>query len=202
MLYVKDLSFCYVPEKKVIRDLSFSLDNAQMIILTGKSGSGKSSFCEIMAKNLKNYSGIIHLFDRNIQDYKDDQYFSQIHFMKQNPQHNFLAINAERDFALWDTSDQKHRFDECLEKYALAQKKQHLLWTLSYGEQKSLYFVYLELIPKPLWILDEPLEGVDSKKKELFIKLCESHIQMGYSILLTSHRCDEYQSLNPTIIHL
>lgn len=202
MLKVNNLTFSYSADKKVLSDLSFTIDSAQMTILTGKSGSGKSSFCELLAKSLKNYTGLITLNERDILEYKDEQYFSLIHFMKQNPQQNFLAINAERDFALWDSSVQNQYFDQCLEKYALAHKKNHLLWTLSYGEQKSLFFAYLELIQKPLWVLDEPLEGVDMHKKTIFIKLCEQHLQKGNSILLTSHRCDDYRSLNPNIIHL
>lgn len=202
MLEIDKLSFSYTKDKVVFRDLSLILPTSKCIVLTGRSGTGKSSLCRILSKKLNNYNGNINFKKTNIKNIEDKEYYDYFHFMDQNPQHNFIGLTAERDFTLWNDKTQLDLFSQLLSKYKLADKKEELLWNLSFGEQKSLFFVYLEYFKRNIWVLDEPIEGLDTHKKKLFLDLCNTHLKDSGSILVTSHRPDDFTTLNPEIINL
>jgi energy-coupling factor transporter ATP-binding protein EcfA2 len=200
MIRIEKLSFVYKDKHYIHYNRDLNLEKGSVLLITGKSGSGKTTLCEILAKQHKITSGKIFFQDKDIEIIKDNDYFSKIHFLKQNPHHNFIGLNPSRDFLLWNQKEKLAPFFECLEKYQLLDKKEDLLWKMSFGEQKCLFFIYLELIKRDLWVLDEPLEGVDPRRRELFLETCHQHISTGGSALITSHRTDHYQSLSPKVI--
>ncbi|MCB5250961.1 MAG: ATP-binding cassette domain-containing protein [Candidatus Cloacimonadales bacterium] len=201
MLQIENLSFAYQEDKIIIDKLKLFVGKGEMVVITGKSGSGKTTLCEILSRRLKPQSGDIIFDKQNMNNLVDYEYFSKVHILKQNPHHNFIGLNPERDFLLWNDADKLESYYDLLKRYALFDKKDELLWKMSFGEQKCLFFIYLELIKRPLWILDEPLEGVDISRRELFLKACKTHIASGGSALISSHRVEQFEELSSQVIN-
>ncbi len=201
MLRIKHLCFAYHEDHHIIKNLNMSVESGSLMLLTGKSGSGKTTFCEILSKKLTYREGHIFFDETEIKEIKDKNYFSKIHFIKQNPHHNFIGLNPERDFLLWNKKENLPLFIQSLEKYKLCGKNHELLWKMSFGEQKCVYFSYLEVIKRPLWVFDEPLEGVDSERRQVFIQTCKAHLLSGGTAIISSHRTDYFEQLNPQIVN-
>lgn len=200
MLNIEKLTFAYNQEKIILDKFSCSIAKGELLVITGKSGSGKTTLCEILSRHYQPLSGEIYVNEKNSSKLDDTAYFALLHILKQNPHHNFIGLNPERDFLLWNSGEQIELFYKLLDKYSLYQKREELLWKLSFGEQKCLFFIYLELIKRQLWILDEPLEGVDDKRKEFFIESLSTHLQGGGSALISSHRVEQFRELTANII--
>ena len=67
-LKANNISFSYNKKRQILKDVSLSLSNNQIIGLIGDSGSGKSTLCKIMAGYIENYSGEVTLDGKKIPD--------------------------------------------------------------------------------------------------------------------------------------
>lgn len=64
---------------------------------------------------------------------------------------------------------------------------QHLSDGLSKGQRKRLHLARLLLIQRPLWLLDEPFDGLDRQGESLLQTIMDEHLAQAGSILYTSH---------------
>ena len=58
---------------------------------------------------------------------------------------------------------------------------------LSHGQKKKVSLTKLLFSSAKLWILDEPLNGLDEKSIKVFKNICEKHTKTDGAILFTSH---------------
>jgi subfamily B ATP-binding cassette protein MsbA len=69
-LQVSDLSFAYPgSERKVLDEVSFSVEPGQMVALVGRSGSGKSTLANLIARFYNHDSGHILIDGVDVEDY-------------------------------------------------------------------------------------------------------------------------------------
>lgn len=67
-LKAENISFSYNKKRQILKDVSLSINNNQIVGLIGDSGSGKSTLCKIMAGYISNYSGKVTLDGKEIPD--------------------------------------------------------------------------------------------------------------------------------------
>ena len=58
---------------------------------------------------------------------------------------------------------------------------------LSFGQMKKLSLIRIFLAEKSIWLLDEPMVGLDRESQEVVKKLIEKHIDLGKLIIITTH---------------
>ena len=58
---------------------------------------------------------------------------------------------------------------------------------LSYGQMKKLSLIRVFLAERLIWLLDEPMVGLDSESQIVVKKLIEKHINLGKLIIITTH---------------
>lgn len=64
---------------------------------------------------------------------------------------------------------------------------------LSSGQQRRAALARLLAVPTPLWILDEPLTGIDADGQALVAALFQNHVEQGGTVIFTAHHpvdCD------------
>ena len=61
-------------------------------------------------------------------------------------------------------------------------------YQLSYGQKKKLQLLLLMLVNKPVWILDDPLSGLDERTIINLNNLFEKKLENKGIIILTSHQ--------------
>ncbi len=67
-LEANNISFSYTKKKPILKDISLSLKNNEIIGLIGDSGSGKSTLCKILSGHISNYSGEVTIDNQKIPD--------------------------------------------------------------------------------------------------------------------------------------
>ena len=67
-LKAENISFSYNKKRQILKDVSLSVNNNQIIGLIGDSGSGKSTLCKILAGYISHYSGNVTLDGKKIPD--------------------------------------------------------------------------------------------------------------------------------------
>jgi heme exporter protein A len=161
-------------DKPLFQPLSLSLAAGQGVHLLAPNGYGKSTLLKALV-GLYPHQGQIHLRH-------------PYHFIThQNPLLNHLTVIQQLHYwaalfkislpPTWPTTLQKARL---LPNAPLHQ--------LSQGQQRTLNLLRLMLIPRPLWLLDEPLASLDAYATTLFQEALIAHLKHQGACLLVSHQ--------------
>ncbi len=84
-LYLKNISYSYDNENKILNRFSLRIKKNSLTLLRGKSGSGKSTLIKIIAGILKPKSGEVILNNRTYSLYDNKNWFKQISYVDQSP---------------------------------------------------------------------------------------------------------------------
>ena len=74
-----------------------------------------------------------------------------------------------------------------LKIFDLHKIKDQLVRNLSHGQKKKVTLTKLLFSNSKLWIMDEPLNGLDEKSINIFKLICKEQIKKDGAILFTSH---------------
>jgi energy-coupling factor transport system permease/ATP-binding protein len=167
---------CYlIGQKTILNDLSFDIGRGERIAIIGANGSGKSTLVKLMAGLLEPSEGTVSIDSVSTSDKKyKSQRGKTIGFVFQNPEHQMISINVERELALglenlgFQTDQIHERVKSQIDKFNFG----HLLnlppTRLSGGEKQSLALASAMIVKPKVLILDEPLSHLDKAGKELF----------------------------------
>jgi len=188
-----------------LEDVSFEVDEGEIVALTGKSGSGKSTLMKCIYRTYLSDSGQIVYYSASgrridlasatehavLQIRKSEMtYCSQ--FLQVIPRVPALDVVASALIARGHAVEQARQLtSECLERLSLPRE----LWdaypsTFSGGEQQRVN-IARAIISRPRFLLvDEPTASLDTKTKDAVIAMILELKRLGTSIVLISH--DEY----------
>jgi heme exporter protein A len=151
----------------LFEDLDLQLGPGEALHLTGPNGSGKSSLIRLAAGLLRAESGRIGRSDVALAD-------------------EHLALDRElplrRALGFWGG-----RVDEATDRLGLTRLADVPVRLLSTGQAKRATLARVAASRAPLWLLDEPLNGLDADGVERLDALVAAHLQDGGAVLAASH---------------
>ena len=89
-----------------------------------------------------------------------------------------------------------------LAKIELNSYQDHLGYQLSQGQKQRVALTRLLFNPVPVWILDEPMSGLDSATNIKLQNIFVEHLQKGGVIALSSHQPLTQTELCSRSVHL
>jgi ATP-binding cassette, subfamily B, bacterial len=82
----KDVSFQYPnTENQVLDSITFSVPSNSKFAIIGPTGEGKSTIAKLMSGLLSPNSGVIKVFDRELKDWEQEEFYNSIGFILQDP---------------------------------------------------------------------------------------------------------------------
>jgi len=212
MVSIKNLSKTYKMGKDndvhALRDVSFSIADSEAIALVGSSGSGKSTFLNILGGLDSDYEGEIIVGDKNIKEYNSDIYrrnvvgtiFQQFYLIpKLTVEENILLpIYFGKQLS---KNEIEGRIDYLLRKVGLTDRRKHKPSELS-GGQAQRVAIARALVAKPqLLLADEPTGNLDSKTGlEIIDLLKELNKEEGTTLIVVTHDVDVAKSIGKKIM--
>ena len=186
-LIIESLNFSYKNEK-VLKDLDFNFDSGVLNLISGNSGSGKTTFLNLLAGLEKPSSGSIILDDIILSG--DNQFIEpenrEIGFVFQDFS-LFPHLNARQniEFAGKGNSD---LLNKLINKLSIGEQLSKYPHELSGGQQQRVSIgraIYSE--PKIL-LIDEPISNQDENNKIEIIEIVSDFIEQKDIIcILVSH---------------
>jgi len=203
---------------EVFSNIKLEINQGTNIGITGKSGSGKSTFLQIVASLDKPSSGEIFFNQNKLSQMKNDElsklrldnfgFVYQFHHLLEDMTilENVLLPNQ------YNKSDKKFNKEEIinlLEKVGLSERLNHLPWKLSGGEKQRAAIVRA-IVNKPNFLfLDEPTGNLDESNaksiQELLINLSKD---LKFSLITSSHDIEfikmmdlKYEIINKDLIY-
>jgi heme exporter protein A len=166
----------------VFRGLSLALRTGELMQLTGPNGSGKSSLLRLIAGLNEAQSGDISLTGGA----KDLSIGQQAHYIAhQEPVK--AALSVHENLAFWRDFLGGGDVGEALAAFDLARLSSYPAGLLSAGQKRRLALARLVLVPRVLWLLDEPTVGLDTASLARFVGVMARQIDKGGMIIAATH---------------
>jgi len=159
--------------KSLISDLSLTLSGPNLLWVVGENGIGKTSLLRSCAGLSRPETGQISwaLGENSVTAPEAVSFLPSESYAKS-------GLKAAEDAKFWNAD---------LAKGEIKNHENTLTQNLSTGQRKRLSFAKLLADKKPIWILDEPLAGLDANGRALIAHYLKKHVQDGGLALVASH---------------
>lgn len=175
-------------QKSLFHDLHFTIEPGEVLLIEGPNGSGKSSLLQILAGLSSNYEGYLSWNGQRTND-PMTEYGHDLHYLShQNGLKLGLTVIENLTLALHLAQKSINtNCDEILAKLSLLENKHSFVKQLSAGQKRRVALARLFLIPKRVWILDEPFTAIDVSCQQLFLDHLDLHLNQAGIAILSSH---------------
>lgn len=196
MLEVKNLTFKVNEngiERNIVKNISFHVDDGEMLVITGPNGGGKSSLAKVLMGIEKADSGQIILDGEDITSYDiNHRANAGIGFAFQQPPRfkgmtviRLLSLAAGKELTRPECCKMLSSVGLCANEYITREVDA----TLSGGEMKRLEIATVLAKTHKLCIFDEPEAGIDLWSFSMLVRQFETiHEKKEQSLILISHQ--------------
>lgn len=192
MLKIQDISKSYAGGKvKAVDNVSLHVQRGEIFGFIGPNGAGKTTTIKMICGILPSGSGKILVNGYDITEnpiaakraigYVPDNHevyerLSGLEYL------NFIADVYEVDPAV-----RNERIKKYLEMFSIADAAGEKIKSYSHGMKQKLMVTAALLHQPPLWLLDEPLTGLDPKASMLLKEEMHAHCDAGYTVFFSTH---------------
>jgi ABC-type multidrug transport system ATPase subunit len=189
---VSDASQAY-QYKKILHNIRLSLFPSQITLLLGPNGSGKTTLLKLLAGFLRPLTGKI---EHNSKQPSTSLFLPQGSLYQDLSLHENLKLYA----CLYNTNEEwLQNVISWLELNNLLKQK---IRNLSQGQKIRGALARTLLLQAPLYLLDEPLTGLDTHSILSVIKVLQKLKSQNKSILISTHQPEKLESIADHRIHL
>ncbi len=204
----RDVTFSYSEEKKVFDRLSITIESGQRVGLVGLSGSGKSTFVNLVLRLFDPQSGQILIDGVDIRDISQESLHAQISLIPQDPSlfHRTLLENIR--YGRLEASDQEvveaarkanaHEFiKQIREGYDSMVGERGV--KLSGGQRQRIAIARVILKDAPILILDEATSSLDSITERAIQDTLDKEMN-GKTVIVVAHRLSTISHLDRILV--
>ncbi len=189
LLSVHDLA-CARGDRLLFRAMNFSLDAGELLLVQGGNGQGKTSLLRLLTGLSRTEAGEVRWQGEAIDQCRETYHRAMAYLGHANGVKDELNPVENLRFA---DGLQGRRFDPdravaTLEGLGLARCLDLPCRVLSFGQRRRVALAALMLAGATLWILDEPLTGLDVHAVAQMEGLLRDHLQAGGMVVATTHQ--------------
>lgn len=180
---------CVRGDRPLFRGLAFALEPGQLLHVTGPNGSGKTTLLRTLCGLTRQAEGHVRWNGADIHEL-GDEYRMHLAYVGHNNGllGELTAVENLRAAACLAGGEAGAVVEAALEQTALMGCRDLPAKVLSQGQKRRLALARLGVMRRPLWVLDEPLSGLDVGSVERLAGLFTEHLARGGMIVLTSHQ--------------
>jgi energy-coupling factor transport system ATP-binding protein len=178
---------------EVLHDVDLDIARGAFVAVVGANGAGKTSLVQALAGVVSPPKGAVHVDGIDVGRADVRALSSQIGFVFQNPEHQFIANTVFDEIAhglrrqhLPD-AEVRTRTEALLERFGLAGKAGSHPFLLSGGQKRRLSVGTALVAGPPVLVLDEPTFGQDRARADELLSLLAELNAEGTTIVVVTH---------------
>lgn len=216
ILQLKNITHGFSLAKKVLDDVCLELEKGKIYALMGANGSGKTTLFNIITGFLKPQSGDIFFKSKRIngllphkinrlgigRTFQDLRLISKL-TVKENvilamhgdPTQSWYRAALPKSFYKTELDRLDEKAEEIIAECFLTDVRDNLAGEISYGQQKLLNLACCIANDAELFLLDEPVAGINPHYREQILDLLQRLKTQNKTILLIEHNTEFLQQI-------
>lgn len=204
----ENVSFSYIPNEKIIKNLTFDVKKGQKIAIVGETGAGKTTIVKLLMKFYEIDSGSIKIDGVDIDEYDKHSLRSHIGMVLQDSWLFSDTIESNIRYGNLDVSDNEvveaskqvyvDNFVRQLSdgyKTVLNEDSDNI----SHGQKQLLTIARTVLSSKEVLILDEATSSVDTRTEKLIQRAMDRLMENKTSFII-AHRLSTIRNADKIIV--
>lgn len=196
ILDIKNICYTYPNGRQAVQNVSAAVKKGELICLIGHTGSGKSTFVQLLNRIYKSDSGEVFYRNKNIQDIKDIR--QKIGLVFQYPEDQIFETTVFDEVAFapknmgFSQSETAKIVKSALNFVNIDESYYNKSpFELSGGEKRKIAIAGILAMQPEILVLDEPMAGLDPQGRREILSNIRSVTQKGITVILVSHSMEE-----------
>ena len=190
MIEFQDVSKTY-GATQALKNLKLSIPEGQIVGLIGHNGAGKSTTIKSLVSVINPTVGKILVDGLDLASHRL-RIKQKIGYVADSPD-LFLRLTAQEFWDLVAASyglnrqDYENRLVDLLHLFDFASHRYEVIETFSHGMRQKVFVIGALLSDPDIWVLDEPMTGLDPQAAFDLKQLMRAHADKGKTVLFSTH---------------
>ncbi len=178
-------------DKTVLDNLSLEINEGEIFGLIGHNGAGKTTAIKILVSAIEQSSGKVYVNGKELETNRDE-IKKNIGYVSDSPD-LFLDMYVGEFWKfmgkIYGVSDSKieERSDKLAKLFSIEDNKDSIIAELSHGMRQKTFIIGALISNPGIWILDEPMTGLDPQSSFNLKELMKEHSKAGKTVLFSTH---------------
>jgi len=194
MIKIESVSKTFGGKVKAVNNLNMTIEGGEIIGFLGPNGAGKTTTIKMITGILAPDTGRISINGFDIRE-KPIEAKKQIGFVPDDP-NIFLRLkgleylNFMADVYEVPSRERKERISSMAERFEISHALGDQIQSYSHGMRQKIVLMGALIHNPDVWILDEPMTGLDPKSSFLLKEMMREHANKGKIVFFSTHVLD------------
>ncbi len=203
MINVENLTFYYSDAgKPALTNINLQIQDGELVLITGPSGSGKSSLCRCFNGLIPHFyggkiGGRIEVQGLDVFRHSTRELATKVGMIFQDPENQLVTTDVEREiaFGLENLAFPRNliarRIEEALDTVGIFDLHHRQIRGLSGGEKQKVTIASVLALHPEILILDEPTSELDPQSAEDVLSIVKRlNDELGITVIIIEHRLE------------
>ena len=204
MIKLENVTKTYNKTVRALDDVSFNIKGGELVGFIGPNGSGKTTTMKLITGIIKADVGKITVNGFNVR--KDPiKAKESIGYIADSPD-MFLRLKGNEfldligDIYHVPLSKRKESIENFASRFELTDALSSPIMSYSHGMRQKIMVVAALMHDPPVWILDEPMVGLDPKSAFELKQMMRDHAKAGNTVFFSTHVLEVAEKLCDRVI--
>ena len=181
----------FYDQKQALKDVNLTIKNGTVFGLLGHNGAGKSTLIKSLVSAHDLTNGKIKVDGQELTTHRQE-IKQKIGYVPDSPD-LFLQLTAMEYWRLMidiyriNYQDVAAKMQEYIQLFSMEADQNTLISSMSHGMRQKVILIGALTLDPDIWILDEPLTGLDPQSAFELKELIKKHVANGNTVIFSTH---------------
>ena len=181
----------FYDQKQALKDVNITIKNGTVFGLLGHNGAGKSTLIKSLVSAHDLTNGKIKVDGQELTTHRQE-IKQKIGYVPDSPD-LFLQLTAMEYWRLMidiyrlNYQDVAAKMQEYIQLFSMEADQNTLISSMSHGMRQKVILIGALTLDPDIWILDEPLTGLDPQSAFELKELIKKHVANGNTVIFSTH---------------
>lgn len=181
----------FYDQKQALKDVNLTIKNGTVFGLLGHNGAGKSTLIKSLVSAHDLTNGKIKVDGQELTTHRQE-IKQKIGYVPDSPD-LFLQLTAMEYWRLMidiyriNYQDVAEKMQEYIQLFSMEADQNTLISSMSHGMRQKVILIGALTLDPDIWILDEPLTGLDPQSAFELKELIKKHVANGNTVIFSTH---------------